>query len=445
MRCGQSLRLCWWIVLLATFVGCSASRIHHANNARNAFAAGNLDVAGEQLQELIDKDKRQATNATLDLAMVQLASGDYRAAEERLRKLRDKFDSMPELAPVREATSMITDDNARVFRAAGYEQVMIRTMLALCSLAGDGQDAESYSLQASMKQAQLQRDAEDRGVADSKDFFQPIAIAPYLRGVLREANHRDYDDAARAYKLVSAVVPTFAPAKADIQRATTGIHSSPGHGVVYVIACVGRGPVLTETVAETTTTALQIASTALRAENADEDEKPTLPNVASVKVPAVLVPPSRVAAVDVSIDGRLFGTTQILTDVSDLAAKQVAAEMPWTIARAVVRRAAKETAVYKASDAIGLQGTGKSLFQFAASSFWSGSEDADTRCWSLLPREIQVLRAELPQGQHDIQIAGVGSAGEVFSRQQRTLNVRDGQNHYLIAIAPDEALYLVGN
>ena len=41
--------------------------------------------------------------------------------------------------------------------------------------------------------------------------------------------------------VVSAVRPQFAPAAADLARASGGAHSAPGHGVLYVIALVGRG------------------------------------------------------------------------------------------------------------------------------------------------------------------------------------------------------------
>ncbi len=157
-----------------------------------------------------------------------------------------------------------------------------------------------------------------------------------------------------------------------------------------------------------------------------------------------MIPPSRVAAVDVRINGQLYGTTQTLTDVGELAANQVAAEMPWTIARAVVRRVTKEATVSKVANSLGIQGTASSLFRFAAASAWSGSENADTRCWGLLPREIQVLRAELPAGTHTVNLAAVGTQGEAYADHQRTVDISDGRNHYLLTIAPDQAIYVIG-
>ena len=304
--------------------------------------------------------------------MVELAAGEVGSARSRLRELRDRFDLLPKVAPLHEAASMVSDDTARLYRPEGYEQVMIRAMLAVCSLADDPVDAESYALQATMKQAELARDAEERGVIGAAEAYQPIAMAPYLRGVLREATHHDYDDATRAYQLVSSVRPQFAPAQEDIARASEGTHRSPGHGVLYVIACVGRGPVLRETTAPTTSAALSIASAVLNAqtnqvasqEGESPVEGPLLPNVASVKVPELVLPPSEVSVIGVRVGGTLYGVTQTLTDVGELAANQLAAEMPWTIARAVIRRVTKETAVAKVGDTLGLTGTPGSLFHF---------------------------------------------------------------------------------
>lgn len=436
-----TLLLC--VVTAAAAGGC-AKPLRSIDAARQSFAAGDLVTARQTLAKLSAGRSRYAQAASLDLAMVELASGDVDAAESRLRGLRDRFDAMPEIAPVQEVASLVTDDTARVFRPAGYEEVMIRAMLAVCSLADDQFDAESYALQATTRQAELAQRAEQRGILDAADVYQPIAMAPYLRGMLREATHHDYDDAARAYQLVSSVRPQFAPAQSDIARANGGTHSAPGHGVLYVLACVGRGPVLHEVAAPATSAALSIASAALNA--GTNDSGLLLPNLAEVKVPQVRVPTSEIAAVGVRIRGQLLGATQTLTDVGELAVRQTEAEMPWTIARAVVRRTTKEIAVAKAGDTLGLDGGIGSLFHFAAATAWSGVERADTRCWGLLPREVQVFRAELPAGSHEITLQPLGFAGEAIRPGQfQRVEIVDGRNRYLIVIAPTAAMYVVAN
>jgi uncharacterized protein len=144
------------------------------------------------------------------------------------------------------------------------------------------------------------------------------------------------------------------------------------------------------------------------------------------------------------VGGRLFGATQTLTDVGALAVHQQQAEMPWTIARAVVRRATKETTVAKTGDALGLDGAVGSLFHFAAATAWSSTENADLRCWGLLPREIQVFRAELPAGQHKINLQPLSYHGNALSVGPiKTVDIRDGVNQYMIVLAPGATLYAV--
>ncbi|MDG2223228.1 MAG: hypothetical protein P8L85_17735, partial [Rubripirellula sp.] len=345
--------------------GCARSREAREDikTARQAFAIGDLESARRTLEPLATEAGPLEAPAALDLAMVELAAGDAVAAERRLRSLRDRFDDLPKINLTDEAVSLVADDTVRMFRPAGYEEVMIRAMLAVCSLAGDQIDAESYSLQATNRQAELAREAEDRGLLQASEIYQPIAMAPYLRGLLREATHQNYDDAQRAYQLVSLARPQFAPAEADIARAIDGTHSRSGYGVLYVIGCVGRGPVLEETSAPTTSQSLSIASAILnaKANQTDNDGQKkdglAIPNIATVKVPQIALPPDSIAAIGVVVEGKLRGATQTLTDVSELAGNQLQAEQPWTIARAVVRRATKEATVAKASDSIGLEGT----------------------------------------------------------------------------------------
>ncbi|TWU24037.1 hypothetical protein Pla52o_19600 [Novipirellula galeiformis] len=434
------------MLILLLLSGCAAP-LRKIDVARDAFATGDLDKSHTTFSELAQSRRRFGDAAALDLAMVELARGDAAAAEARLRKLRDQFDALPKVAPLHETAAIITDDTARAYQPAGYEQVMIRAMLAVCSLATGGEDAESYAIQAAMRQNELADEAGKRGLASASETYQPIALAPYLRGVLREATHHDYDDAVRAYELVTSVEPNFAPAHADVVRASVGAHSAPGHGVLYVIACVGRGPVLEQVDAPTTSSAMQIASAVINVqanEKGGESRAMALPNIATVKVPQVMIPPSNAVAVGVRSGGVGIGVTQTLTDVAELAKRQVAAEMPWTIARAVIRRATKETTVAMTGNQLGLSGAAGSLFQFAVASAWGSVENADTRCWGLLPREIQVLRVELPVGDHEISLHSLGMRGEPMGMGvTKQVTMVDGHNEYMIVIAPDQMIYRV--
>ncbi|MCC9602384.1 hypothetical protein LOC67_17680 [Stieleria sp. JC731] len=392
-----------------------------------------------------DGRKKARSVSELDLAIVNLAQGDSGQAESRLRKLRDHFDTVGGVG-LDDAASLATDDTKRDFQLAGYEQVLLRSMLAVTSLASGSGDASAYCLQAQTRS----RDLVDVAKSDQEANTLAVALAPYLHGTLREATHQNYDDALRSFQLVSAIQPSFLPAAEDIQRVGEGVHSRPGHGVLYVIAFVGVGPQLIESVAPTTTQSLQIASTLVRhasvnKKDDEDDDTIVLPTIAEVKVPQVYVPPSPIAAVGVSLGGGPFlGATQPLTDVANLASERLEAEMPWIIGRAVARRAIKEASVSTASGALGLNGNAASVFQFAAVNAWAATEHADTRCWSMLPREFQVLRAELPIGEHSVDLSGLGPDGGAFSAPHRqSVEIVDGRNTYLFVFAPESIVSVV--
>jgi hypothetical protein len=68
---------------------------------------------------------------------------------------------------------------------------------------------------------------------------------------------------------------------------------------------------------------------------------------------------------------------------------------------------------------------------------WEATESADTRCWGLLPESIQVLRVELPEGEHTVALQSVSRADTLGPAQSRTVEIADGANTYLLAQFPD--------
>ncbi len=130
----------------------------------------------------------------------------------------------------------------------------VRDVGSCLVLAGDGGDAESYAMQAQIRQSELAKEAQEGGIV-SKDVFQPVAPQHLICAVLlRESTtHHDYDDAARAYQLVSQWQPSLYARRRAI---------SSGRWVVCIVApdsawctCLpvwDAAPVLEERIAQTT-------------------------------------------------------------------------------------------------------------------------------------------------------------------------------------------------
>ncbi|MEX0714553.1 MAG: hypothetical protein WD278_19610, partial [Pirellulales bacterium] len=71
---------------------------------------------------------------------------------------------------------------------------------------------------------------------------------------------------------------------------------------------------------------------------------------------------------------------------------------------------------------------------------WEATEAADTRCWGLLPRSIQVVRVELPAGEHTVALQAASRGYPRGRIYRQTVQIQDGRNTYLLANFPAAAL-----
>jgi hypothetical protein len=369
----------------------------------------------------------------LDLAIVDLLQGDLHSAEQRLREVRDKLEHLEQKSLAEVAAATVTDDQRRAYAGEDYEKLLLRVFLTLTSLLKDGSDAESYSLQTLAKHEQLRMEAQQRWGPTIPESYCVPAMAPYLRGVIREATLSNYDDALRSYQHASVLLPESEWLQADVLRASQGVHSQPGHGVVMVIALVGRGPYKIEVEERATQEALLIADRLVSAIGPYS----VPPTLAPIKIPHITAPPKPFDLLGVQVNGRPVSTTLPITDVYQLASETYAVKLPEVMARAVARRVIKKGAVVAAKDQLEVNSSLTSLAMDAAGVLWEATESADTRCWGLLPREIQVLRLELPAGEHRLQLEPIAAGRPVASGVPCVVDVVDGRNTYVMSYWPD--------
>ncbi|MFM7975964.1 MAG: hypothetical protein ACKO8U_12885, partial [Pirellula sp.] len=156
---------------------------------------------------------------------------------------------------------------------------------------------------------------------------------------------------------------------------------------------VGRGPYKVESVEQPTSDALLIADRII----SDVGPYKLPPTIAPITVPRVVVPDSDIQSVRVAVNRQGVGSTVSIADIDRLAIETSQAARNELIARAVARRVIKKATVA----AVKHQTSANSLASLgfdAAGVAWEALENADTRCWGLLPRNIQVLRIEVPAG-----------------------------------------------
>jgi hypothetical protein len=426
------------IAIFAAGCACHGDRLREI---RGEYYAGRLDPALTQCQKYEKKCGREADNFKLDRAMVELASGRPKNAEKILREVRDSFDYYEQTSIAEKAAVMLTDDTHSAYAGEDYEKVLIRAMLAISNLMSGGDDAIAYSLQTDEKQERIIQAGKEESGENPKLAYKRIALGAYLHGMLREATNLDYNEAAQSFVKVCNWEPNFPYGKYDYDRAAHGLHCAKGNGVLYVFAMVGRGPYKEQRDEVPTQVAMLIADRIISAVG-----KHTLPpTLAPVKVPIVVATPQSIdmRGVGVSVNGQHVGETATITDVTKLAIQQYSEIYPRVIARAVARRAIKKGIVYGAKEGMQVaNGTGVNFLMDVGGVVWEATEQADTRCWGLLPDRIQVMRVELPAGEHRVGLYPAGGFG-LPSAHEKAVKIAEGRNTYVLATFADSRL--VGN
>ncbi len=421
-----------WIFCLIGLVGCS-THTDRLRSARDLYFGGDLPAAEAMLLEAQEKSRGEADVLELDRAMVSLAQGNPQQAERQLRNVRDRFDHFEQQSVAEGAISMVTDDTTRAYAGEDYEKVLIRVFLSLSNLMAGGGDAIAYAHQIDEKQRQIVQDGADSSGENPKLAYRRVAIGPFINAMLREESYTDNDDVTRSHQLVVNWEPAYRDGQQHLQRALHGRHSQQGNGVVYVMAMVGRGPYKVETIEAPSSAALLIADRILSATG----EHTLPPTIAPIKVPAVITTTSPIHEVSVAVDGQSQGTTAMLTDVGELCVAHYQASYRSIVARAVVRRVVKKAAITASKEAMGVERNSLvNLAMDVGGIAWEATENADTRCWGLLPDEIQVLRLELPAGTHQLSLRAQGHDGKLGPPRELSVEVPNGRNAYVLANFP---------
>lgn len=425
------------ILLLLSLHGC-ASHADRIAAAQIHFFSGNLASARTEIDLLLKKPKRDGDALLLDQAMIELASGRPKDAERLLRTVRDHFDHLEQKDAAEAAKSMLTDDTRLAYAGEDHEKVLVRAFLALSNLMADGGDAEAYSLQMNAKQKELIELA--GGLEEHPELVSTqIALGPYLRAMLQEESRLNADEVVRNRAMVASWQPDFRDAQVDLARAETTAHCAPGNGVIYVFALVGRGPSKQERLEIPTQAALLVADRIVSA--VGKHELP--PTIAPIRIPVVVRRENRIDHLQVAVDDQSSGHTATLVDVGLLAEAHFQAKSPEIIGRAVARRVVKKAAIYAAKEATGANTVpGVDIALTLAGVAWEATEAPDTRCWSLLPDKIQVLRVEVPAGEHEITLTPADHYGRFGYSAVSKVAVAAGRNTSVLVNFPDS--HLVG-
>lgn len=441
VRYGMGISLAMGIacLLLISTSGCQSRYAKHMTEVRSDLFAGDTTTA---LQKIEDRERkasaREGDVLELDAAIIDLCNGNTKEAEKRLLAVRDHFDEL-ENAQLKKGTgnllSLWMDDNTRPYQGEDYEKILVRSFLALTNLLQQGNDAQAYAYQIAQKQDEIIRGglALDPEKKDNpKLAYKQVALGPYIQGILWESTWLNQKDAVAAYQKTVQWAPWFRHGRLALGRAEKGVHSVKENGVVYIFTLVGRGPYKEQDEAEATTVSLLVADRIFSAVS----KYSVPPTLAPVPIPVIHCEWGNIGAVGVIVDGKPVCATETVLDVNAMAKEQFEAIRDQIIARAIIRRVVKKGTLYAVKDIIDAN-EWVSLAMDASGVLWEATETADTRCWALLPAQIQVARLELPAGKHELQLQACYDDLSPFGQPHSvTIDVPLHRNTYVLANFP---------
>ncbi len=468
-----------WVWMLS---GCQTHR-QLIEQAHESYWQGDLDRSEAVLARAMERPKNDLAVLQLDQAMLEFQLGNFADSQGLLKQARQELAAIPPASETaRSAASLLTDDTRRAYTGEDHEKLLLQVLLALNSLLrGDG-DAVAYAHQLGNECAALlaSRPVEATTAEQTASSPQPgspsdsagapsspapessassspfptaiaaqpltpkidlvrfeLAFAPLLRAIIRGESVLNHDDKWRHLQEANQWRPGSDFLQQELARAAAGELAPPGYGSLYVIGLVGRGPTKVTGTEEVTSQALLVADQILSALG----DYTLPPTVAPIKVARIELSPITVDSLRVSIDNRELGTTENVGDIGRLAVSRQEEQMPQIIARAVVRRVLKKSLIVAGKSASGADKESgndlTSLLYTAAGVAWEAAEQADLRCWSLLPGSIQVYRIDLPAGEHQLDLRGEFQGRTVSQRFGSQVRIRDGETSFAIATLPD--------
>ena len=375
----------------------------------------------------------------LDKGMLRLAGGDPQGAVRVWRSARNQLDANFQNDTDRFVggiAAALADDTVRVYTGADYEHILLRAMLCLADLVEGGGDAYAYAVQVGEKQEEIIGSPLGEVVRDGRQVgyrprsqYKRVGVGAYLQGVIRE-DTLDFDEAGRAYERALAFSEEPSPLlEASVGRVRGRADAASGEGILHVFYLGGRGPHLEEVRATPGNEAFRLAGVLVLLVHGS----PWLLTQAPVPVPHVAVNDGDVPPLEVRAGERVTATQTVL-DVNRVAREQNDANMPWTVARALVRRAWKAAAGTVAqgvaqSSKNDMVAVGAIAAAIALNVATTVTENADTRSWSTLPAQFQAARLELPAGTRRVELGP-----DLFC----DVRIAPGRASYILVIRPSE-------
>ncbi len=413
--CRFSLLAC-----LAYYCAGCATYSQHATSMRASLEAGRPDQA-LIIEEQKDPQQKDVL-ACMEKGMLRQMVGDYDASNQIWEIGKQHIEALYGVSVTESLGSVTINDATRSYEGERFEQVLLHVYMAMNYLMLDDIDAARVEmLQADVKMREW-------GEQPEEDAF-----VRYFAGLVYEALGEN-DDALISYRKARDVylatrneqaigVPMilkkdllrlleeqglwneYRQLKEDFGMANyKPVKISGQFGELIVILSNGLAP--------------------LKSETAIMTFSPEVSDNVRVAFPVYKDPPQTLKTAQLVVNDKVL-KLETVENIDSLARHSLEDEMPMIMTRAIARAVIKYNSQKKARGENALAGFLMTVANIA-------TERADTRSWTTLPQQIQMVRTPVPVGTQPVRIEMVNSAGLVVDTINEEVTIRPGQRSFII-------------
>lgn len=382
------------------------------SKVESAAANRDLDAAVKSLDDLNLTGPDEALHH-LNKGVLLRLQGKYADSNRHFDAAKQLMKSLKAISLTEQAASVTISDTMKAYEGLPSEQLMVYSFEALNYLQmGDADGAAVEARQFNIDQELIAKN-------NPKAKYLSGAFVRYLNGMVYEAaGERDsarieMEKARAGYKAQKSGYPIPSALEADLKRLDETDKMAPSE-VVFILQN-GLGASIDEA-------NIRVANPFYNPQRTNDLA------MLSLAVPKFVKRSLPVDHVVLSSNSSpVTATSEVVEDVNGIAEKSFNDRLPLIIARGVTRMVTKNVAAGEAKKQVN-----NPLFSLVADITTNVSERADTRSWSLLPGNIQMVRLSLPAGKHDLTATYYGAYGNIVGiREFKGVEIKPSQKSFI--------------
>lgn len=416
-----------------------ASKVNSADKILYLMERGRL----AQIQEDFDTSKQN-----FELTMQAIKENDEKAV-------------ISASGAAAQTSSIVVNDNAIPYKGDGYERVMLYHFQALNYLAKNdlegagvevrrGNAEQNYALARHDKEIMQAKETArsqnvsteiplvvtqayaemDKAIGSIKSSFQN-AYTFYLSGIIYEILNQP-NDAYIDYKKAIEIFPNNTYLQRDVVHLAKKL--SMGHDLDIFKHLYPRA-FETPPVPKKSGEVVILFDDDFVAQK--QQIKIPLPvstqtvNFIAIAFPIYNIQPFNPSPLVLSEGKNVLGGTEPICNINALALKSLKERIPGIVVRQLIRAAAKAATAKLAEE------KGGKIGSFIASLYNVISENADLRSWATLPADAQIMRINLPAGEHEFLLSHKDSG----AKSNIKVNVKENAKTILYIVRAGNKLY----